>query len=113
MGKKRKPAKPSGPPFPLRAILDRYHLSQRQLSKRTGISEQRITAIVRGRHSPTWRTILRLCTAIGADLGDLAPRDAPRVRRRKDESEAAPGPADQADNGAAAELPTPLAWEDA
>lgn len=60
-------------PFPLRALLNRYGWSQRKLSMASGIDEQRVSDLCHGRHQPTWRTILRIVTTIGADLGDLQP----------------------------------------
>jgi transcriptional regulator with XRE-family HTH domain len=71
--KRRKKIKPAPTPFPLRALLNRHGWSQRRLAAASGIDEQRISDLANGRHSPTWRTILRIVTTIGADLGDLQP----------------------------------------
>lgn len=61
------------PLFPLRELLRRHGWSQRQLARASGMDEQRVSDLAHGRHQPTWPTILRICTTIGADLGDLAP----------------------------------------
>jgi len=62
------------PLFPLRQLLRLHGWSQRRLAKASGIDEQRVSDLANGRHQPTWPTILRIITTIGADLGDLAPR---------------------------------------
>jgi transcriptional regulator with XRE-family HTH domain len=61
------------PRFPLAELLHLHGWSQRKLARASGMDEQRVSDLVRGRHQPTWPTILRICTTIGADLGDLAP----------------------------------------
>ena len=71
--RKRKKKQTETPPFPLREILQRYGVSQRQLARSCGLDEQTVSNLCNGRHQPTWKTILRVLTAIGADLGDLAP----------------------------------------
>ncbi len=70
---RRTKARKIRPLFPLRELLDRYGWSQRKLARATGIDEQRVSALCQGKHQPTWPTILRIVTSIGADLGDLAP----------------------------------------
>lgn len=60
-------------PFPLRQLLDLKGWSQRKLARSCGIHERRISDLCHGRHSPSWRTILRICTTLGVDLGELRP----------------------------------------
>lgn len=71
--KRRKKLRAAKPLFPLGEILRRYEWSQRRLARACGMDEQRVSDLVHGRHQPTFPTILRLLTTIGADLGDLAP----------------------------------------
>lgn len=71
--RKRRGKKPRPVVFPLKEILARYGLSQSELARRTGMGQNRVNAIANGRCLPNWSTILRLSTAMGADLGDLQP----------------------------------------
>jgi transcriptional regulator with XRE-family HTH domain len=71
--KKRRRAKSKRPPFPLRELLAKYDYSQRKLAKASGIDLGTINALAAGRNLPSWPTILRIATTIGADLGDLVP----------------------------------------
>ena len=64
--------------FPLRQLLTLKGWSQRKLARTCGIHERRISDLCHGRHCPSWRTILRICTTLGVDLGELRP--APEVR---------------------------------
>lgn len=77
MRKRRKKKVPS-PPFPLREILQRLGWSQRQLARASGIDEQRVSDLANGKHEPRWATLMKICTTIGADLGDLAPVPGPK-----------------------------------
>ncbi len=49
----------------LRDTLDAYDMSQRELSKRTGISEKHLTEIIRGANNITPRTALKLEKVFG------------------------------------------------
>lgn len=64
--KKQKPQR-----FPLRELLQKRGVSQLEVMRRTGIGQNRIQAIYSGRQIPTWTTILRICTALDVDLGEL------------------------------------------
>ncbi len=72
MRKKRKKTK-ERPAFPLKAILARLGWSQRGLARASGLDLGQISALASGKNLPTWPTILRIATTIGADLGDLQP----------------------------------------
>lgn len=69
--KKKVKAKPG--PFPLKAMLERLGWSQRKLALASGIDLSQVNALATGKVLPTWPTILRIATTIGADLGDLSP----------------------------------------
>ena len=71
--KRRAKKRPVKARFPLREILGRYGWSQRQLARACGLDEQRVSDYVHGRFAPTYPTLLKILTTIGADLGDLAP----------------------------------------
>ena len=70
---KRRRGKAKRPPFPLRELLAKYKYSQRKLAKASGIDLGTINALAAGRNLPSWPTILRIATTIGANLGDLVP----------------------------------------
>jgi transcriptional regulator with XRE-family HTH domain len=79
--------------FPLKSLLERLGWSQRKLALASGISVVYVNRLAQGRISPTWATVLLICTTIGADLGDLKPMpEAPKPkgqRRRTPEPAAA------------------------
>jgi transcriptional regulator with XRE-family HTH domain len=70
--KKRKGTK-KRPAFPLKALLARLGWSQRGLARASGLDLGTVSALASGKNLPTWPTILRIATTIGADLGDLQP----------------------------------------
>lgn len=68
-GRKRKRVAP----FPLKQMLARLGWSQRRLAAAADINLSQINQIANGKGQPTWPTILRIATTVGADLGDLQP----------------------------------------
>jgi transcriptional regulator with XRE-family HTH domain len=75
MGKPiRKRRKPPKVLFPLRQILARHQLTQYRCAQMTGLSQQLISNLCTGAKSPSWRMLMHIMTAIGANLGDLAPK---------------------------------------
>lgn len=71
---KRKKRKAPRIRFPLRAILRSKGLSQYRCAKMSGVTPQQISDICCGRKLPSWPMLLRICTAIDVDLGDLVPK---------------------------------------
>lgn len=71
--RKRYRGKKAPPPFPLKEMLAKAGWSQRALAKASKIDLSTINALAAGRNYPTWPTLLKICTTIGADLGDLVP----------------------------------------
>lgn len=72
MRKKKKKVK-ERPAFPLKDMLRRLGWSQRGLARASGLDLSQVNALASGKNLPTWPTILRIATTIGADLGDLQP----------------------------------------
>jgi transcriptional regulator with XRE-family HTH domain len=70
-GRRKRPPKIR---FPLREILAARGLSQYRCAQIVGITQQQVSALCNGRKNPSWRMLLAIMTAIGADLGDLAPK---------------------------------------
>ena len=52
------------------------HLSQNELSKRSGVSQQAISGIESGRNSPSEQTIIMLASALRCSLSDLMEGDS-------------------------------------
>jgi transcriptional regulator with XRE-family HTH domain len=71
--------------FPLRAILAHYKLSQNKLAKACGMNPTYLSRLCMGKVVPGWKTILRIATAVGADLGDFRPGALPEPNGRADE----------------------------
>jgi transcriptional regulator with XRE-family HTH domain len=71
--RRRKPQRV--PLFPLRQLLREKGWTQSALARSARLSQQRVSDIVNGRHAPAWRTILKICTTLGVDLGELVPRN--------------------------------------
>lgn len=71
---KRKKRRPPRLRFPLREILQLKGLTQYRCAQMSGATQQQISALCCGRKLPSWPLLLRICTAIGVDLGDLAPK---------------------------------------
>lgn len=59
--------------FPLKEVLARYGWSQNRLAKASGITFAGVNKIACGRNFPSWETVVRIATTIGADLGDFVP----------------------------------------
>jgi transcriptional regulator with XRE-family HTH domain len=59
--------------FPLKEMLKRFGWSQYKLAKASGIHVGYVSRIHGGHILPGWKTILRIATTIGADLGDFTP----------------------------------------
>ena len=66
--------KPPRVKFPLRAILHARGLSQYRCAQMSGVSPQRISDLCTGRKLPSWPLLLRICTSLGVDLGELVPK---------------------------------------
>lgn len=60
--------------FPLRAILRAKGLTQYRCAKMSGVSQQQISDLCCGRKLPSWPMLLKICTSIDVDLGELAPK---------------------------------------
>lgn len=66
--------KPPRVRFPLREILRGKGLTQYKCAQMSGVTQQQVSDICVGRKLPSWPMLLRICTAIGVDLGELAPK---------------------------------------
>lgn len=73
---KRKAKKPPRIKFPLRAILRAKNLTQYRCAKMSGVTQQQISDLCCGRKLPSWPLLLKICTSIGVDLGELVPKGA-------------------------------------
>lgn len=75
MGRARKGrGRPRRLRFPLREILHLKGLSQYRCAQMSGVSQQQISNICCGSKLPSWPMLLRICTSIGVDLGELTPK---------------------------------------
>jgi transcriptional regulator with XRE-family HTH domain len=68
----------------VRELRTRSGLSQEQLGQRSGLHPTYISGIERGARNPSWRSIGRLCEALGVPVSELA-------RLSEDEQERRPG----------------------
>ena len=55
----------------LKAARERAHLSQRELAKQSGVSQQAISVIEKGERSPSEATMKMLADALGCSVADL------------------------------------------
>jgi DNA-binding XRE family transcriptional regulator len=58
--------------FAVRELRTRSGLSQEQLGHRSGLHPTYISGIERGARNPSWRSIARLCDALGVRVSELA-----------------------------------------
>ena len=56
----------------VRELRTRSGLSQEQLGHRSGLHPTYISGIERGARNPSWRSIGRLCDALGVRVSELA-----------------------------------------
>jgi transcriptional regulator with XRE-family HTH domain len=56
----------------VRQLRDRRGLSQEELARRSGLHPTYISGIERGLRNPTWRSLARLCQALGVTISELA-----------------------------------------
>jgi transcriptional regulator with XRE-family HTH domain len=56
----------------VRELRKRTGLSQEQLAHASGLHPTYISGIERGLRNPSWRSIGRLCEALGATIAELA-----------------------------------------
>ena len=61
----------------LKAARERAHLSQRELAKQSGVSQQAISVIEKGGRSPSEATMKLLADALGCSVADLMNVDTP------------------------------------
>ncbi len=59
-------------------------LSSKTLAAKAGVSNKTIIGVENGRHLPTFRTIQRLCAALGVEPGEVAEFAAAIEERGKD-----------------------------
>lgn len=71
--RKKKRGRKSGAVFPLKELLARKGWSQRQLARTLKMDYNRVNDLANARHLPGWETVVRIATAVEADLGDFAP----------------------------------------
>jgi transcriptional regulator with XRE-family HTH domain len=67
----------------LHEMRNRAGLTQKELAARSGTDDTYISRVEHGRIDVGWTTLLRLLTALDADLGDLAVEVEGRDSRRK------------------------------
>lgn len=68
--------------FPLKQVLAKYGWSQRLLAKTVEMDYNRVNDLCNARHLPNWETVVRIATALGADLGDFRPGpEQPKKRK--------------------------------
>lgn len=56
----------------VRELRARARLSQEELARASGLHPTYISGIERGLRNPTWRSLGRLCDALGVKLSELA-----------------------------------------
>jgi transcriptional regulator with XRE-family HTH domain len=56
----------------VRELRERAALSQEQLAQRSGLHPTYISGIERGHRNPSWRSMVRLCDALGVSISELA-----------------------------------------
>jgi transcriptional regulator with XRE-family HTH domain len=56
----------------VRELRGRAGLSQEELARASGLHPTYISGIERGLRNPTWRSLGRLCDALGVKLSELA-----------------------------------------
>jgi transcriptional regulator with XRE-family HTH domain len=56
----------------LRELRDAKRLSREQLAERAGMKVGGIRDLEQGVRSPTWKTVLALCQALGVEVGEFA-----------------------------------------
>jgi transcriptional regulator with XRE-family HTH domain len=58
-------------------------LTQQELGARAGMAWRTVTHLEGGDRSPTWETVIALCLALGAEVGEFAkePAGQPEPRR--------------------------------
>jgi transcriptional regulator with XRE-family HTH domain len=71
------------PHFPLYELLQARGRSQYDLAKQTRISTTYLNRIARGKASPSWKVVLIIADALGADLGEFSNPKPPIARPRR------------------------------
>jgi transcriptional regulator with XRE-family HTH domain len=73
-GRRAVPASPDTQPLGLavKQLRTRRGLSQEDLAHASGLHPTYISGIERGLRNPTWRSLGRLCEALGVKLSELA-----------------------------------------
>jgi transcriptional regulator with XRE-family HTH domain len=56
----------------LRRLKKRASLTSYALSKRSGVNHSNLRGLERGRHAPTWRTVLALAKALDVSVEEFA-----------------------------------------
>lgn len=66
--------------FLLRDVLLKLGVSQRQLAKRMGATQDWVSRIFNGKHAPAWPTVVRIARALQVSVGVFADNDPARLR---------------------------------
>jgi len=69
---------PGSTGFLLKEVIERLGVSQRQLAKRMGSTQDWLGRIHNGRNAPSWNTVLRIARALEVSVGVFAPGDPAR-----------------------------------